>query len=170
LYQIVFKFCKFLDSKLLNYWRFCNFDSLGANIWLFYVIFHSLRLNKSNLTSIACLKYIIKYLYQFIFRFCQFLDSKLTYICWITGYFLILTPLGANIWFIYAIFHSLRLNKSNLASIECLKCIIKCLYQFVFKFCQFSDPKFTYLLNYCRFYDFDHSHGLFLAILRYFHS
>ena len=46
-------------------------------------------------------------------------------------------------------------------SIECLKCIIKCLYQLVFKFCQFLDSKLTYLLNYCRFCDFEPFQGTF---------
>ena len=38
---------------------------------------------------------------------------------------------------------------------QCSKCIIKCLYQFVFKFDQFLDLKLTYLSNYWRFCDFD---------------
>ena len=59
------------------------------------------------------------------------------------------------------IFHSLRLNRKFLDTIEWLKCNIKCLFQLVFKFDQFLDLKFTYLLNYCRFCDFDP----FIAIL-----
>ena len=38
---------------------------------------------------------------------------------------------------------------------ECFKYIIKCFYQFVFKFGQFLDSKLTYLLNYCWFCDFE---------------
>ena len=45
---------------------------------------------------------------------------------------------------------------------QCLKCIIKCLYQFVLKFGKFLDLKFTYLSNYWRFCDFDPSMGHFL--------
>ena len=39
--------------------------------------------------------------------------------------------------------------------------MIKCLYQLVFKFGQFLEPQLTYVLNYCRFYDFDPFRGPF---------
>ena len=52
---------------------------------------------------------------------------------------------------------SLRLNLKKLDIKECLKCFITCLYQLVFKFGQFLDFKLIYLLNYCRFCDFDPS-------------
>ena len=46
-----------------------------------------------------------------------------------------------------------------------LKCIIKCFYQFVFKFVQFLDFKFTYFLNYCWFCDFDPSNMAKMTLL-----
>ena len=52
-------------------------------------------------------------------------------------------------------FSHLGLNKGNLITIEYLKCIIKCLYQLIFKFSQFLNFKLTYLLNYWRYCDFD---------------
>jgi hypothetical protein len=170
LYEFVFKFCQFLDSKLpylLNYGRFYDFDPSGSSYWLFCVTFRSLRLNKSDLTYIECLKCIIICLYQFVLKFFQFLDPTLP-ICWISADFVILTPLRAIFWLFCVIFHSSRLHKSKLASIECSKCIIKCLYRFIFKFCQFLDSKLPYLLNCGRFYDFDPSRAYLLIILRYF--
>ena len=58
---------------------------------------------------------------------------------------------GSRVLFLF----SIRLNKNYLDIKECLKCIIKCLYQFVFKFDQFLDFKLAYLSNYWRFCDFD---------------
>ena len=51
---------------------------------------------------------------------------------------------------------------------ECLKYIINCFYQLVFKFGQFLGSKLTNLLNYWRFCNFDPFRGHFLAILRPF--
>ena len=66
-----------------------------------------------------------------------------------------LTPPNGIFWLLCAIFVLYyRLNKNYLDIKECLKCIIKCLYQFVFMFDQFLDFKLAYFLNYCRFYDF----------------
>jgi hypothetical protein len=149
-------------------WSVLWFWSLSGPIyWLFRLIFHSLRLNKSYLTSIESLKYIIKCLYQIVLKFSQFLDPTLPYL--LNYYrFYDFDPSQGLFLAILRYFHSSRLNKSKLASIEYLKCIIKCLYQLVFKFGQFSDSKLTYLLNYCRFCDFDPFQGHFLAILRPF--
>ena len=66
------------------------------------------------------------------------------------------------------IFNSLRLNKGNFTTIECLKRIIKCFYHLVFMFVQFLDFKLIYLLNYWRFCDFDPFTGPFFAFWRYF--
>ena len=99
-------------------------------------------------------KNIIKCFYQLVFRFDQFLDCKLTYL-WIIFDFVILTPFIGPFPPYGAFFHTLRLNKENLTTIECLKCIIKCLYQLVFKFSHFFYLKLTRLLNYWRFIDFD---------------
>ena len=136
-------------------------------IWLLGVMFHYLRLNKEFLDIMECLKCIIKCLYQLVFRFGQFLDFKLTYLL---NYWRICVfdPSKGHFWLLGVIFHDLRLNKKMLDTMECLKCIIKCLYQFVFKFDQFLDFKFTYLLNYCRFCDFDPSMGHYLALGHYF--
>ena len=85
------------------------------------------------------------------------------HICWIIGDFVILTPPRSIFWLSGAIFPSLRLYKNILDTMKWLKCILKCLYQFVFKCGQFLDFKFTCLLNYWRFCDFDPSKGHFLA-------
>jgi hypothetical protein len=110
---------------------------------------------------------------QFVFNFCQFKDSKLTHVlnyCQFCDF----SPSWANCWLFCIIFHSLGLNKSNLASIEYLKCIIKCFYQFVFKFCQFwhiwHNPTWHICLIYCRFYDFGTSRANFVLFWVIFHS
>ena len=61
---------------------------------------------------------------------------------------------------------------------EWLKCIIKCLFQFIFKFGEFVYYSFAYFLNYWLFCDFDPFTGhfwglgchfeLFEAKLKYF--
>ena len=127
--------------------------------WLLGIIFHALRLNK-KLDTMECLKCIIKCLYQFVLKFDQFLDFKLTYLlnyCQICDF----DHFTGIIWLLGVIFHYLRLNKEILDTMECLKCIIKCLYQFVFMFGQFLDFKLTCLLNYWRICDFDPSKGHF---------
>ena len=96
-----------------------------------------------------CMKFKFTYFLNY-WRICDFDPSKGH--CWLSG----------------VIFHILRLNKKMLDTMECLKCIIKCLNQFVFKFGQFLDFKFTYLHNYCRFCDYDPSTGDSLALGRYF--
>jgi hypothetical protein len=73
-------FFYFKLTYLLNYWRFCDFDPSRGQCLAIYDIFHTLGLNKPNLTSIDCLKCIIKCLHHFVYKFCQFLDSKLTYL------------------------------------------------------------------------------------------
>ena len=110
-----------------------------------------------------CLKSIIKCLYQLVFKFSQFSGSKLTYLlnyCRFCDFY----PFRGQF---LDILHTLKLNKSDLTSIMCLKCIIKCLYQLVFKFSQFLDLKLTYFMNYCRFCDFDPSLGHFSALGHY---
>ena len=117
-------------------------------VWLLGIICNSLKLNKTNLDTMECLKCIIKCLYQFVFRIGQFLDFKLTYLL---NYWRIcdFDPSKGHFWLLGVIFHALRLNKKMLDTMECLKCIIKCLYQMVFKFGQLLGFKLTYLLNYC---------------------
>jgi hypothetical protein len=112
-------------------------------------------------------KCIIKCLYQLVFKFGQFLDKKLTNFMnyW---QFCDFGPLERHFWLSHAIILSLRLNKNILGTMECLKCIIKCMYQLVFKFGQFLDFKLTYLLNYCQFCDFGPSDGHFLALAGYY--
>ena len=83
LYQLVFRLGQFLDSKfiyLLNYWRFCDFDTFTGLFSPSGAIFHPLRLNFGNLTTIECLKCNIKCLYQLVFKFGQFVSFKLTYL------------------------------------------------------------------------------------------
>ena len=107
-----------------------------------------------------CLKCIIKCLYQLVFKFGQFLDNKLTKFmnyCQFCDFGSSKRYLG----FLRAIILSLRLNKNITDPIECLKCIIICMYQLVFKFSQFLGFKLTYLLNYCQFCDFSPSEGHF---------
>ena len=74
----------------------------------------------------------------------------------------IFAELLSNLWFwpIHRAFLALgcycslfEAKYKNVDTMECLKCIIKCLYQFDFKFEQFLDFKLT-LLNYWRFCDF----------------
>ena len=157
LYQFVFKFGKILDLKftyLSNYWRFCDFDPSTGHFLLSGVIFLSLRLYIIFLDTMQRLKSIIKCLYQFVFKFDQFLDFKLTYLLNYCQFF-DFDPSKWHFWLLCTIFLSLRLNKNILDIKECLKCIIKCLYQFVFKFDQFLDFKLAYLSNYWRFCDFD---------------
>jgi hypothetical protein len=159
LYQFVFKFSQFLDFKLTylpNYWRFSDFNPLYMGLFQPYdAYFHTLKLNKWDLTTIECLKCIIKCLYQLVFKFSQFLDFKLTYLL---NYWRF-SDFGPFMWAFFqhygTFLHTLKLNKGDLSTIGCLKCIIKCLYQLVFKFSQFLDFKLTYLLNYWRFSDFD---------------
>ena len=123
-------------------------------------IFHTLRLNKQNFTTIECLKSLLTCLYQLdsfqvlpIFRLLIDIFAELLAILWfLPTLWAIFPPYGD-------FFNTLRLNKENLTTIECLKCIIKCLFQLVFKFSQFLDFKLTYLLNYWRFCDFDPSMG-----------
>jgi len=94
------------------------------------------------------------FFYQLVFKFSQFLDFKLTYLLnywWFSDFH----PFKWAFFKPYGTFYcTLKLNKGDFTTIECLKCIIKCLYQLVFKFSQFLDFKFTYLLNYWRFSDF----------------
>ena len=90
----------------------------------------------------------------------NFFTSNL-HISKIIGNFVILTPSRGNFWLLCAIFLSLRLHKKMLDTVQWLKCIIKCLYQLVFKFGQFLDFKLTYLSYYWRFCDFDPSKGHF---------
>ena len=83
LYQLVFKVGQFLDFKyiyLLNYWRFCDFD---PSKWIFVLscaIFLPVRLINKTIIIKECLNSNIKCLYQFVFKFDQFLDLKLTYL------------------------------------------------------------------------------------------
>ena len=113
------------------------------------------------------LECIINCLYKFIFKFGQFLDFKFAYLpnYWrfcdfdtSKGHFLSLVRNSSLFEAKYFVFD---IN-------ECLKCIIKCLYQFVFKFGKYLDFKCTYLLNYWRFSDFDTSKGHFLALVHNF--
>ena len=111
-----------------------------------------------------CLKCIIKRFYKLVFKFDQFLDLKLAYLLkyWQICDF---TPLDdGHFWLLHAIILSLRLNKKNTDTRECLKCIIKCLYQLVFKFDQFLNLKLAYFLNYCQICNFRH----FLALACYY--
>ena len=105
--------------------------------------FFILRMFLQN-SEFMCLKCIITCLYQFVFRFGQFIDLKLTYLL---NYwrFLWFWPLQRTLFSSYfGILLSLGLNKKFLDIMQCLKYIIKCLYQFVFKFYQFLDFKLTY--------------------------
>ena len=90
--KIYYKTCVPICFKVWPLFRFqiVIFVELLSILWIwplsgtffskFCVIFHHLTLNKSNLTCIDRSKYIIKCLYQLVFRFGQFLDSKLTYL------------------------------------------------------------------------------------------
>ena len=111
------------------------------------------------MTYIKCFKCIIKCFNQLVFKVGQFVDSKLIYLL---NYcrFCDFDPFRGHFLAILRPFDTLNTNKSKLTYIECLKCILKCLYQLVFKFCQFLDSKWTYLLNYCRFCKFDPRWGL----------
>ena len=127
-------------------------------------------LNKKNLDIKESLKCIIKCLYKFVFKFGQFLDFKFTYLLnyWRFCYF---DPSKCNFcWILCAIFLSLRLNKKYFDIKECLKCIIICLHQFVFKFGQFLDVKLTYLVHYWRFSNFDPSKWEFFGFCAQFFS
>ena len=116
----------------------------GDTFWPFCVPLYTLKLNKSNLRSKECLKYIITCLYQLVFMFFPIFRLQIYIVCRITGDFVILTPFGDTFWSFCVLLHNLRLDKLNLTSIECLKCIITCLYQLVFMFFfQFLDFKFT---------------------------
>ena len=139
----------------------------GYTFWPFYVLSQILKLNKSNLTYIESLKAIKKCLYQLVFKSSQFSDSKLKYLLNFCR-FCDFDHFRVHIWPFYVLSQTLKLNKSNLIYIESLKCIIKCLCKLVFKSCQFSDSKLKYLLNYCRFCDFDPYRGHILDILRPF--
>ena len=133
----------------------------GDTFLSFCVILHSLKLDKSNFTSIECLKYIITCLYQLVFMFLPIFRIQIDIVAELLA-ILWFWPLSGTLFLSFCVFlHTLRLDKSNLTSIECLKCIIKCLYQLVFKFCQFLDSKLTYLLKYCRFCDFEPFQGTF---------
>jgi hypothetical protein len=127
----------------------------------------SLQLNKKIIDTMECLKCIIKYLYQLVFKFGPFLDFKLTYLL---NYcrFCDFRPRRGIFMLSQAIILYLRLNKKIINTMECLKCIIKCLYQFIFKFGPFLDFKLAYLLNYCRFCDFGPSEGHFYALPGYY--
>jgi len=153
-----------LFSSLANFktsdWHICwiigDFVILTTSrciFWLSGVIFPSLGLNKIILDTMECLKCIIKCLYQFIFKIGQFLDFKLAYL-WIIADFVILASPRSIFWLSGVIFPSLRLYKKGFVTVECLKCIIKCVYQIVFRFVQFLDFKLTYLSNYWWFCDF----------------
>jgi hypothetical protein len=136
-------------------------------LWLWLAIILSLRLNKKIMDTMECLKCIIKCLYQLVFKFGQFLDFKLSYLlnyCQFCDF----GPSDGLFWPLRAIILSLRINKKITDTMECFKCIIKCLYQLVFKFGQFLDFKLTYLMNYCKFYDFGPSEGHFLALVGYY--
>ena len=148
MYQLVFRFDQFLDFKLtylLNYYQFCDFDPPWAYFPPYGAFFHTLRLNKGNLTTIECFKCIIKYLYQLVFEFRQFLDFKLPYLL-NYGRFCDFDPFVGLFSTFCRLFHTLRLNKGILTTIECLKCIIKCLYQVVIRFDQFLDFRLTYYI------------------------
>ena len=133
LYQLDFRFGQFVDCKLTylrNYLRFCNFDPfMGPFLGLMAPFFiYTLTRNKLNLTTIECLKCIIKCVFQLVYKFSQFLDFKLTYLLnyWRFCDFDPFMGLFSALWLL---FHTLRLSKGKLTTIECLKCIIKCLYQ-----------------------------------------
>ena len=132
-----------------------EFFTLGTYFPLFDAI-------KKYLDTIQCLEYIRKCLYQLVFRFGQFLDFKFTYLMnyWrfynfdhTKWYFSSSHILFSSLWGYIYIFT---------LTLECLKCIIKCLIQFSFKFVQFLDSKLTYLSNYWRFCDFDPIYSWFL--------
>jgi hypothetical protein len=122
-----------------------------------------------SLTTIECLKCIIKCLYKLVFKFDQLLDFKMTYLLnyWV---FCDFDPFAGLFSSSGIIFHYLGLNKWNLTAIEGLKCILKCLYQFVFKFSQFLDFQLAYLLNYCRFCNFGPFTGHFSPFGAIFHN
>ena len=90
----------------------------------------------------------------------NFLASNL-HICQIIGDFVILNPPRNIFWLPSIIFPSLRLYK-EIDTMQYLKCIIQCLYQFIFRLDQFLDFKLTYVSNYWRFCYFDPSMGHFL--------
>ncbi len=171
-YHLVFEFRQFLVFKLpylLNQGRFCYFDPQS---WAFFPPFgafiHTLMLNKGIQTTIDGLKYIIKCLYQLVFRFDQFLDFRCTYLLNYWQFCDFDPPHGPFFSLLPHFFHTLRLNKGIFTTIECLKYIIKCLQQLVFRFSQVLDFKLTYLLNYWRFCDFDPLMGLFSAFCHIF--
>jgi hypothetical protein len=151
----------------MNYCQFCDFGPLERHFWLSHTIILSLRLNKNITGTMECLKCIIKCLYQIVFRFGQFLDFKLTYLlnyCQFCDF----GPQLGIFWLWQGIILSLRLNKKITDTMECIKCIIKCLYHLVFKFDQFLDFKLAYLMNYCQFFDFGPTEGHFLALAGYY--
>ena len=97
----------------------------------------------------------------------QFLDSKLTNLlnyCQFCDF----EPFRGHFLAILRPFAHFEAKKLNMTYIECLKCIIRCLYQLVFKFSQFLDSKLTNWLNYWQFCDFNPFHVHLLAILRPF--
>ena len=88
----------------------------GDTFWRFCLLLHTLKLNKSNLTSMGCPKYIIKCLYQLVFKFGKFLDSKLNYLL---NYwrFCDFDPFRGHVCRFCVLLHNLKLNKSNLTPI-----------------------------------------------------
>ena len=135
-------------------------DPQRDNFRLWRAIILSLRLNKKITDLMECFNCIIKCLYQLIFNFGQFLDKKLTN-CMNYWQFCDFGLSERHFRLLRAIFLSVWLNNNITGTMECFKCIIKCLYQLVFKFGQFLEFKLTYLLNYCQFCDFGPSLSIF---------
>ena len=77
---------------------------------------------------------------------------------------MILTASQGIFWLLRINFSSLRLYQFFFYTIQCLKCIIKYLYQFVFTFGQLLDFKLTYFLNYWWLCDSEHFFILSLAL------
>jgi len=169
LYQVVFKFGQFLQiytfvELLAILWFLPLNRALFSSCILFFILFEDKYFLYEHY---RVLEMYYKLLYRFVIKFDQFLDLKLTYFlnyCQFCDF----DPSTGHLLSSGIISPSLRLNKIILDTMECLKCIIKCLYQFVFKFGQFSDFKLLFLLNYWRFCGFDLSSGPFLALWHYF--
>ena len=155
-------------TYLLNYCRFCDFYPFQGQL---LVILRHFVLFEAKQRKFHHHRMLEMYYKMFVpISFQVWTIFRLQF-----GKFAELMPIlrfwpfsGTLSWPFCVLLHTLKLNKGNLTTIECLKCIIECLYQLVYKFYQFLDSKLTYLLNYCRFCDFYPFWGQFLVILRHF--